>query len=219
MDSAGAVAPMAVGETQAGAGAAGEAAATGCVACDTKRKVAHTCEKRRRGSAVGGRGTKRPCAGDLSFDAAGHAWSRNDANMVKDQLAELRAENAKVRSSHSHTHGCSFPPLPAHARSCPQLSQRLDQRDTLISKLAERVKRLEEEEHEEEEDEEEEDEEEEDEEDKEDKRLQLLLEEWALPLDRSARVHRGPSARPSGLAAVQRAQPAHCRFRCGRKPP
>ena len=104
--------------------------------------------------------------------------------------------------------------MPAHARSCPQLSQRLAQRDTLISKLAERVKLLEEEE-----DEEEEDEEEEDEEDKEDKRLQLLLEEWALPLDRSARVHRGPSARPSGLAAVQRAQPAHCRFRCGRKPP
>eukprot|EP01046_Picozoa_sp_COSAG06_P045036 COSAG06_NODE_6165_length_3074_cov_7.266218_3_plen_168_part_00 len=95
--------------------------------------------------------------------------------------------------------------MPAHARSCPQLSQRLDQRDTLISKLAERIKWLEEEEDEEEEDEEEEDEEEEDEEeeDEEDKRRR---EEYrvgqALEEEQEARELRQsvPSAHPSWTA-------------------
>jgi hypothetical protein len=63
-------------ERRRGAGA-GDPAASGCPACDTTKKVAHTCPKWR--------------ASTLAL-----AWSRTDSNALLAQLAELRQDNQEA---------------------------------------------------------------------------------------------------------------------------
>ena len=87
---------MSAAAEQDAVGAAGKPATAGCVACDTRKKVAHAlnCPRRRR-STVGGPHTLR--ANDLAFSEPGAAWSRTGTKALQEQLRAAREENAEVR--------------------------------------------------------------------------------------------------------------------------